>query len=332
MTGRLANLSVLGKIMAVVGVVALVAAITGGVAWVRMNTLDDKVRGLNEHNIYRLDQVTTMQGGLADMYLSFVLYNQATTAADKATYEAGVKEAQGLVNEGFAAYQKAPDEQPEWRTLVDAFGASWTEYTGALNALVFQDAPPAGVTVATGAAAVTQLNTSQAEFNEAIDALQELENRQAAQDGKDADSAASSGKTLILIVLVVGLLLALALAVVVGRGIARRLARVGEVLDAVADGDLTRRADADSSDEVGMMARAVNRASESLRQTVAALATSARTLADSSQQLSASAEAIAATSQETSTQTGVLASASEDVSRSVQTVAAGSEEMGSAIR
>ncbi|SHM73597.1 methyl-accepting chemotaxis protein, partial [Cryptosporangium aurantiacum] len=331
-SGRFAGLSVMHKIMVVVWVVALVAIITGGVAWVRMNTLDEKVQGLNRDNIYRLNQVTLMQGSLADMYVAFVLYNQTTVPAEKTTYENGVKAAQTSLNESFAAYQERPDNSAEWKKQVTAFDESWTQYIATLNTLVFSDTPPSGVTVATGAAASASLGTNQQAFNEAIDALQKLENAQASQDGEDASSAASGAKTLIAIVLVVGLIVAMALAIVVGRGIARRLARVGEVLDAVADGDLTRRADADSGDEVGRMARAVNRASESIRQTVATLSSSARALAESSQQLSASAEAIAANSQETSTQTGLLASASEDVSRSVQTVAAGSEEMGAAIR
>ncbi|WP_345733964.1 methyl-accepting chemotaxis protein, partial [Cryptosporangium minutisporangium] len=331
-SGRLRNLSVGAKVLSAVLAVALIALITGGLAWQRLGTLDDEVQGMKGTNISRLNNLVKLEHGLSQQYRNLLRWRLATTDADRTQYEQAVKGSQAAVDAAGQAYVATPDPSAEWRTQVGAFDAAWTKYKAMLNNLFFQDPLPAGVTMPTGAAVGAAFSEVETTMTEAVDALTTLERSQVEEAATDAHEAANSAKTLMVIVLVVGLVLAVALALWIGRSIARRVAAVRDVLDSVADGDLTRHAPVDSRDEVGVMAVAVNRATESIRQTVAALSASARTLADSSQQLSASAEAIAGTAQDTSAQTSVLASASEDVSRSVQTVAAGTEEMGSAIR
>ncbi|SHN48257.1 methyl-accepting chemotaxis protein [Cryptosporangium aurantiacum] len=332
-SGKLRNLSVGAKVLAAVLVVALIALLTGVVAWQRIGKLDDEVQTMKSTNIARLNSLVELENALADQYRTLLRYNLATTAALKTEYEQAVKDAQAGVDAAGADYVSTPDDSSTWKEQVAAYSEAWTKYKAMLNFLFFGDALPSGITIPTDQAQVSAAFTEvESTMSAAVDELTALEKSQVEAASADAHNAATSAKTLMVIVLVVGLVLAVALAVWIGRSIARRVAAVRDVLDSVADGDLTRTAPVDSRDEVGVMAAAVNRATESIRQTVAALASSARTLADSSQQLSASAEAIAGNAHETSTQTSVLASASEDVSRSVQTVAAGTEEMGSAIR
>jgi len=65
----------------------------------------------------------------------------------------------------------------------------------------------------------------------------------------------------------------------------------------VADGDLTASLEVDSTDEVGSMARALNKALEKLRATLGEVSETAATASSSSQQLAASAVAIASGAQ-----------------------------------
>ncbi len=127
-------------------------------------------------------------------------------------------------------------------------------------------------------------------------------------------------------------LLSIGLAVFATRAVTRPLHRVSAVLDAVADGDLTKRVDVLARDEVGVMAASVNRAAEGMAVTVRAIAGGVRSLESSAQGLSSVATQVAASAEETSAQAGVVAAAAEQVSRSVETVATGSEEMGASIR
>jgi methyl-accepting chemotaxis protein len=330
---RLDNIGVATKIAFAVAVVALVAVVTAGVAWARLGSLDDRIQGLKTDNITRLDALVGLQNGMSDMYRALFLYQGAQSAAQKTEYEKAAKDGQAAVDEAGAQYVAAPDPSSTWQTATKGFGGAWAQYKALVNVLLFNDAPPAGVDIPASLADRYALwGSAEDTMNGAVDQLMTLERSQAAEDSTAAHDEASGARTLILILVVAGVLLAGALAFLIGRSIARRLAGVREVLDKVADGDLTGYAAATGGDEVGMMAGAVNRATASIRQTVSALADSSKVLAESSRQLSASAEAIAGNAHETSTQTGLLAAASEDVSRSVQTVAAGTEEMGSAIR
>ncbi|HEX9998957.1 MAG TPA: methyl-accepting chemotaxis protein [Actinoplanes sp.] len=330
---KFADLKVGTKIVLAVTVIAVVAVVTAGVAWTRMNSLDGRVQGLRTNNITRLDALVTLQNGMADMYRALFIFKLVTTDADRAKYADETRKAQAEVDTASTSYQAAPDSSAEWRTQTEAFTKAWTNYAALLNFLYFQDEPPSGVVLPPTLQEKYKVWTdSESTMNTAVDKLLKLERAQADQAGEAAHTDATTAEKVIIGLVTVGVLLALAMALVVGRGVSRRLAGVRDVLDAVADGDLTRTATATGGDEVGMMAGAVNRATASLRQTVATLADSSRVLADSSHQLSASAEAIAGNAHDTSSQTSLLATVSEDVSRSVNTVAAGTEEMGSAIR
>jgi methyl-accepting chemotaxis protein len=332
-SNRLDDMRVSTKIVLAVAVVAVVAVVTAGVAWSRLGSLDVRVQKLKAENITRLDALVNLQNGMADMYRALFLYQGAQTAADKTQDKDLAKAGQAAVETAENQYLSVSDPSAVWQTQTKAFGGAWTQYRALVNFLLFKDAPPAGVDLPTTQADQYSVwGNAENTMNTAVDKLMALERSQAAQASNNAHQDATGARRTIIILVLAGVLLSVALAMLIGRTISRRLAGVRDVLDAVADGDLTGHAAATGRDEVGKMAAAVNRATNSIRQTVAALADSSRTLAASSSQLSASAEAIAGNAHETSTQTGLLATASEDVSRSVQTVAAGTEEMGSAIR
>ncbi|WP_158647106.1 methyl-accepting chemotaxis protein [Actinoplanes sp. ATCC 53533] len=116
------------------------------------------------------------------------------------------------------------------------------------------------------------------------------------------------------------------------RSITRPLAEAASVLVAVADGDLTRRVDARSGDEVGQMGRSVNTALDAISTVITEFGHSATGLAQTSHRIGALSGQIAKGAEDSSAQANVVASAAQEVSRNVQTVAAGSEEMGASIR
>ena len=76
--------------------------------------------------------------------------------------------------------------------------------------------------------------------------------------------------------------------------VVRGLRGVSDVLDAVADGDLTRTATVQSKDELGAMARSLNRATAGMREAVQAMLDSSSALATSSDGLSQVAGSMAA--------------------------------------
>ena len=98
------------------------------------------------------------------------------------------------------------------------------------------------------------------------------------------------------------------LAVLIGRMIARPLKNVQAVMDAVAQGDMTRTVTVKHHDEVGKAAQAINRTMENVRRVLEVMADAVRTLtvtsaemAAASEEVSASIEEVASTTNEFST-------------------------------
>ncbi|ACU34342.1 methyl-accepting chemotaxis sensory transducer [Actinosynnema mirum DSM 43827] len=327
------NARVSVKILLAVGVVALVALVTGAVSWVRLDTLNEQVQGIKNESMVRQANLLRVQNATAAMYRGMYLFGTADSAEGKAEGEKLVKDAESELDAAGSAYTSTPSTSAGWRQQVELYGASWNTYRGLLNVVLFGDAAPAGVTVPTSVAELGKAFTdSENGMNSAIDALSALEQAEGQAAAEAADSTVASARLWTVGVLVVGLALALLLALLTGRSIGRRLERVRDVLASMADGDLTGSAPVDSRDEVGEMAVAVNRATENVRGAVSALAGSAQALAVNSRQLSSSADRIAGSAQDTAGRTDELAETSEEVSRNVQTVAAGAEQMGAAIQ
>jgi len=148
----------------------------------------------------------------------------------------------------------------------------------------------------------------------------------------DALSSYHQVRNLTYGVLLIAVLLGLALAVFIGRLISRPLQQTVDILDGLAEGDLTRTLDIDSTDEVGVMATRLNHALTRLRTTMADISGNAHTLGASAEELSAVSSEMTGSATESSTQAGYVSAAAEQVSRNVQVVATGTDEMSASIR
>lgn len=104
------------------------------------------------------------------------------------------------------------------------------------------------------------------------------------------------------------------------------------VVDAAADGDLTRDVSVGGEDAIGQMGDSLNRFIADLRDRVRGIGATAVELNGSSQKLSEVSQQMGANSEETAAQAGTVSAAAEQVSQSVQTVAAAVEELGASIR
>jgi methyl-accepting chemotaxis protein len=98
------------------------------------------------------------------------------------------------------------------------------------------------------------------------------------------------------------------------------------------EGDLTRRLEVTSRDEIGELGKWFNVFVEKVQTTVRTIGQHAQEVANSSEKLTAVSHQMSTNSEETASQANMVAAASEQISKNVQTVAAGSEEMGSSIQ
>jgi methyl-accepting chemotaxis protein len=142
-------------------------------------------------------------------------------------------------------------------------------------------------------------------------------------------SRANQTKATILYVVVLSLsIIALvALSISVVRSISQSMDRVVTVAAGVAEGELTRRIEIVSNDELGTMGSSINRALDRMREAVAIFGDNAGSLADASDDLSGISIRMAGGADTNSEQATMASSAAEQVSVSVEAVATGIEEM-----
>ncbi|RBY97329.1 methyl-accepting chemotaxis protein [Blastococcus sp. TF02-8] len=322
-------MSVSGKILASVAVAVTAGVAVGTVGVVSLNEAADKAATSYRQSTQALEQVEEMRAQLLSIQLNQTAGLLSNTSAENrkawADGAAAAAEAFGVAGEQYlktapTAAQRGLAE----KSLADY--ASWTEtYAVTTKAFAAGDLATAGVKYAESTKIMAALT---AEIGELVKSENVEARTTAAEVGKTSDDA----RTLLVAVLAIGSAIALGVGYLVARGIRRRLLKVQDVIQGLAEGDLTRTTGIEQRDEIGGMAAALDVAQESLREVMASVVASADAVAASSQQLSANSAQISASAEETSTQSGVVAGAAEEVSRNVQTVAAGAEQMGASIR
>ncbi|MFZ1006474.1 MAG: methyl-accepting chemotaxis protein [Candidatus Sulfotelmatobacter sp.] len=122
--------------------------------------------------------------------------------------------------------------------------------------------------------------------------------------------------------------------VVIESYIAKPLRQLSSRLKDIAEGegDLTKRLEVISQDEIGETSRSFNLFMDKLEGTIGQIAASTRQVTGASETLSNTSQQIATNSEETSAQARVVSGAAQHVSRNLETVATGAEEMGSSIK
>lgn len=118
----------------------------------------------------------------------------------------------------------------------------------------------------------------------------------------------------------------------VASALARPLQETVEMLEAVADGDLTPRVRFSSRNELGRMAEALNGALDRIGMAMEAIEDSAQALAGSAEQMATVSKQMQHSAEDTSEQANVVSAAAEQVSTNVQTVASGTEQLGAGIK
>ncbi len=135
-------------------------------------------------------------------------------------------------------------------------------------------------------------------------ALDELSDRKVAAMEKTADATWASYKKrtgVVISVVLASITSAVLLGIVITGLIARPLRGAVRVLEALAEGDLTQRMETGNRDEVGRMARALNRALESVNEVMLDVSSAADRTAGASRQMSQAAMQLSAGAQEQAT-------------------------------
>ena len=324
----LADLSVNIKILAAVGLAAVIALLVGLLGLSALGATSDSAQLIYRSNVASIKAIGVVDGAMtqvrSDAANQALSLDAAATTRFTEAVTAGLEE----VEAGLTAYRQSnPAGDP---AVIDDLAAKWQAYADLLESKQL----PAGNRNDLAAWAKTrdtQVLPLIGTVNKNLATLTASEDADAARNAAAAQSTYDSSRIQSILLLVVGLALALGLGVFVARSIVRSLHKVKAVCDALAGNDLTRSTGLTSRDEPGQMGRALDAAVAVLRQAVTTIGGSAVTLASASEELSAVSTQLQSGAADAAHRATTATSASEEVNAGVQSIAAGAEQMSASI-
>ncbi|MGN6613006.1 MAG: HAMP domain-containing protein, partial [Angustibacter sp.] len=267
--GVFVNRGVRTKILTIVvllGLTAAAVAATAITSFAKLGAAADRIAKVQSTLV--MNRGTVHQNQLKARMLIAQTAAVSTPEA-KALYKGKIVDNDAELKTAAAAVDAAGGEtvMPSWRRFEDDFDA-WRKLrdTELLPAAMRGD--NATYTGLLETKSQPLIDTFVGDLDKATDEL----NAYSEKVAKQAQATKAAGVKMILLVVIAGLALATALAVVVANAIVGRLRQVQGALEAMGSGDLTVRADVRSVDEIGRMAAALGRAQEQVRGVVASVA------------------------------------------------------------
>jgi methyl-accepting chemotaxis protein len=324
-----ADLSVNIKVLSAVAIASAVAVLVGITGLIGLSKTSDAATQISTDNIGSITAAAQLRTAADQAQVDSA--NQALSPDDAVakTFADNLTADVAAFDAALTAYRTGGPAGD--RAAISDLTTTWKQYTDIAQGRLLRLGYANSLTQ-WSAVRDNQVKPLAAKLRADLDALDNAESADAVRNSVAARTTYRFSRTLSLIILIAGVLVALGLGVVVARRIVRSLSQVRAVCDALAANDLSRTSMLTSRDEPGQMGRALDAAITNLRQTVTTIDRSATSLAGASEQMNAAAGRIASSAHETSTQAQAVSAAAEQISRSVDTVSAGSEEMGASIR
>ncbi|MFC3688960.1 methyl-accepting chemotaxis protein [Aquipuribacter hungaricus] len=321
--GALANLSLAGKIGAMVAVVVL-TLLAVAVSNQVMSNQRTAVNAAYREDV-AADELLLHLANRASEHKSTTFI--AALSGDAVAGREGFAEDQDTVQAYFDDLE-ALELAPEVDAAVADLQSGFEEYEAAVDtALAAVEADPD----AAGEAWPT-VDAAEDVIDEAMDATTAVVDESVATKLAEAKDMGDLTSVVLWLSAGVGALLVGLVGFALYRLTAPPLAASVRALETLASGDLRVSAATGRTDEVGRIGTAVDSLAARLRESLGRVQASAGELLGSAEQMGSSSAEVAAAADESSQQANVVAAAAEQVTRNVQTVAAGVEEMGQSIR
>jgi methyl-accepting chemotaxis protein len=181
-------------------------------------------------------------------------------------------------------------------------------------------------------AMLAEAEKSAKQVNKILDKQIDLANQTTINASKSVEASVSNGSTQTTIIMLISIVVALIIARITLIGITRPLARVNEMLNIVASGDLSMKLDESGKDEFALLSRNCNLLIDSLRNLIESIVNRSAQLAAAAEQTSAVTAQSTTAIEEQRNQVEQAASATTEMSSTSQSVLSSANEALSEIK
>ncbi|PZM96816.1 MAG: methyl-accepting chemotaxis protein [Actinobacteria bacterium] len=325
----LADLRLRGKFLIIVVLGAVIATAIGVTSLVSMSRMQATSDRIYRENMLAITELRKLEKAVQAMRMNVLDAALSSSESIREQFIGALTDLDTAVDEAFAAYSDR--EQSGGRDVnLALLREGLAEYRDVRDNKLLP-AVRSGDRNAFALARDSEALPASYKINVALGNLIEIETIAARLSNADSHSAYATTWRNSTTFLVVGVLASLLIGLTIARIVTRSIDRVANALAALEKGDLTVSTGVHSKDEVGVMAAALDKAIERLREVIGVMRRSAYALAESASELSAISDQITHGAQETSREAEVAATTAGQVSANIHSVANSSEEMGTSI-
>ncbi|OPJ60058.1 methyl-accepting chemotaxis protein [Clostridium chromiireducens] len=311
------NLKTIQKLISAFILVSLFIAVVGFIGINNMGAINSNATSMHDYNLESIKELTTIRQNISDIRFNVLKIDaQRNLNNQNESLENEIKQLYDETNAIILDYEKSilsDEEKPTFNKLKDDLN----EYKRAYD-LVIQRANENNYTDAD--ANYTKLTPIRTKIYNEIGELIKINVNQADNSYQENNSMYKSSLYKIVAIVSFALIIAIILGIFISIWISKQLKKVLIFAEAIGSGDLTQSIMIDTNDEIGSLAKALNQASQNIKNLVGEIINSASDISSTSEELSATAE-------EVSSKMEVVNESIEQIARGVQDLSATTEEV-----
>jgi methyl-accepting chemotaxis protein len=315
------NLKTIEKLLAGFVIVALFIGIVGFIGMISMGSMNTNINHIYNNDLKGVSDIDNINSNLLQTKSDILMLIDENSRSNLKQNENDISSLQSLNDVLISDYKKiiTTSFDTEQLTQFTKFEQLIGEYRAAKDELIQQvDAGHyENVTVLYTSLSNITINMFSILHNEV-----KLTTDMATGEYKNSQTAYSRAFTQIIIITVIGLLVAIALGLFISITISSKIKKVLIVAEALGENDLSKTIDMNCNDEIGILAKALNKALKNLKTLIGEISESATKINTTSEELHASTELI-------SSKMYIVSESVKQVSLGAEQLSASTEEVNS---
>ena len=319
------NLKIAQKLILCFVLISLLMGAVGVIGILQIKRINSNSIAMYEDNLIHIRKIGTLKENFLQIHSDLILLMNVKDTAKKQALETEIKKLTDedmMISEEFKSTSTSGKESE----LVATFNGYHENYMMVrkdlmklIDANKYDEAQAVFIKV-------------EEEKQKTFDSINELikSNLQEAEVANNTNILIYRASFNIMSALVVfGFIFAIILGLLISNALSKQIKKVLVFADALSVGDLTKRINVDTKDEIGKLAAALNKAGENTKNLISAIISSSSNINDSSEKLSATIEEISEKMSNINKSTKEISAGTEDLSATTQEINASVEEINS---
>lgn len=323
---RFNNLKIRQKLISCFILVALFIGVVGYTGILNVQKINFNALQMHDLSLASVQKITTIKQNISDIRADLLDLVYRQKASEKETIINEINVLKDTNNKLVDEYKKSFIITKEEKEVFSKFENALEMYRSAWGTAI-TDVEQNNYTAADiNFGFVT--NTRMDVFEE-LDKLIQMENKRADDADNQNHSIYKASFFTAIVTTALGFLVAILLGWIISTSISKQLKKVLVFAESIGDGDLSHTIDIDGKDEIGGLAKALNKAGENLRELVSEVISTSNDISSASEELSATTEEISSKMEAVNESVNQISKGAQDLSATTEEVSASAEEMGS---